>query len=95
MDEQRTLTTTEPPPSLVTVTHVIYALHAFSLITGIITAASVVGAFLTGWPSLIAVSLRVPRSAHFHFSPADRGIQGGMARGGRHNRSGHRYARAP
>jgi uncharacterized membrane protein len=57
MDEQRTLTTTEPPPSLVTVTHVIYALHAFSLITGIITAASVVGAFLTGWPSLIAVIL--------------------------------------
>jgi uncharacterized membrane protein len=57
MDEQRTLTTTEPPPSLITVTHVIYALHAFSLITGIITAASVVGAFLTGWPSLIAVIL--------------------------------------
>ena len=35
----------------------IYALHAFSLLTGIIGAATVVGAFLTGWPSLIAVVL--------------------------------------
>jgi uncharacterized membrane protein len=47
----------EPDKSLVRVTHVIYALHAFSLITGIIGAATVVGAFLTGWPSLIAVIL--------------------------------------
>ena len=38
-------------------THVIYGLHAFSLITGIVGAATVVGAFLTGWPSLIAVIL--------------------------------------
>jgi uncharacterized membrane protein len=43
--------------SLITWTHAIYALHAVSLITGIITAASVVAAFLTGWPSLIAVVL--------------------------------------
>jgi len=47
----------EPSPSLITVTHVIYGLHAFSLITGIIGAATVVGAFLTGWPSIIAVIL--------------------------------------
>ena len=46
-----------PPGSLVTLTHVIYALHAFSLLTGIIGAATVVGAFLTGWPSIIAVIL--------------------------------------
>jgi len=46
-----------PSPSLGTWTHVIYALHAASLITGIIGAATVVGAFLTGWPSLIAVVL--------------------------------------
>jgi uncharacterized membrane protein len=43
--------------SLVGWTHLIYALHAFSLVTGIITTASVVGAFLTGWPSIIAVIL--------------------------------------
>src|SRR5947208_11529522 len=43
--------------SLVTWTHAIYALHAFSLLTGILGAATVVGAFLTGWPSIIAVIL--------------------------------------
>jgi uncharacterized membrane protein len=43
--------------SLVTWTQIIYALHAASLLTGILGAASVVGAFLTGWPSIIAVIL--------------------------------------
>jgi uncharacterized membrane protein len=50
-------TTVEPRPSLITWTHAIYALHAFSLLVGIVTAVTVVGAFLTGWPSLIAVVL--------------------------------------
>jgi|SRR5918996_1363882 uncharacterized membrane protein len=43
--------------SLVRWTQVIYALHAFSLLTGILGTATVVGAFLTGWPSIIAVIL--------------------------------------
>jgi uncharacterized membrane protein len=43
--------------SLFNWTQFIYALHAFSLLTGIIGAATVVGAFLTGWPSIIAVIL--------------------------------------
>ncbi len=47
----------EPNPSLVRLTHVIYGLHAFSLLVGIVSAATVVGAFLLGWPSLIAVIL--------------------------------------
>jgi uncharacterized membrane protein len=38
-------------------THAIYALHALSLLTGILGVATVVGAFLTGWPSIIAVIL--------------------------------------
>ena len=46
-----------PTGSLVSWTTAIYALHAFSLLTGILGAASVVGAFLTGWPSIIAVIL--------------------------------------
>jgi uncharacterized membrane protein len=46
-----------PPSSLVTWTQAIYALHAFSLLIGILGAASVVGAFLTGWPSIVAVIL--------------------------------------
>ena len=43
--------------SLVTWTTVIYALHAFSLVAGIVTTATVVGTFLTGWPSILAVIL--------------------------------------
>lgn len=43
--------------ALIKWTQFIYALHAFSLLTGIIGAATVVGAFLTGWPSIIAVIL--------------------------------------
>jgi uncharacterized membrane protein len=56
--EQRALTgSAEPRVSLLTWTHIVYALHGVSLITGIIGTATVVGAFLTGWPSLIAVIL--------------------------------------
>ena len=36
-------------------TEAIYALHALSLLTGILGAATIVGAFLIGWPSIIAV----------------------------------------
>jgi uncharacterized membrane protein len=43
--------------SLVNWTHLIYALHAFSILTGIIGVATIIGAFLTGWPSIIAVIL--------------------------------------
>jgi len=42
---------------LVTWVKVVYALHAFSLLTAIIGTATLVGAFLTGWPSIIAVIL--------------------------------------
>ena len=49
--------------SLIGWTQVIYGLHAFSLLTGIIGAATVVGAFLTGWPSIIAVILNYAKRA--------------------------------
>jgi uncharacterized membrane protein len=41
--------------SLIGWVNAIYALHAFSIVTGVVGAASVVGAFLIGWPSIIAV----------------------------------------
>ncbi len=44
-----------PRQGLVTLTHVMYGLHAFSALTGLLTPALVVTAFLTGWPSIIAV----------------------------------------
>jgi uncharacterized membrane protein len=46
-----------PDDSALKWTQIIYALHAFSLLMGIVGAATVVGAFLTGWPSIIAVIL--------------------------------------
>ena len=46
-----------PSSGLVGLTHLIYGLHAFSAITGMIGAAFIVTAFLSGWPSIIAVIL--------------------------------------
>ena len=45
----------EPDPSLVTLTHVTYALHALGLAIGAFGASTVIGAFVFGWPSIIAV----------------------------------------
>lgn len=47
----------QPAASLVTLTHVIYALHAFTVVTGILSSAFILTAFLTGWPSILAVIL--------------------------------------
>ena len=44
-----------PTDSLVTITHVVYALHTLGLVIGAFGTASIVGAFLFGWPSIIAV----------------------------------------
>jgi uncharacterized membrane protein len=46
-----------PRQGLITLTHVIYALHAFSALTGLLSPALIVTAFLSGWPSIIAVIL--------------------------------------
>ena len=46
-----------PREGLVTLAHVIYGLHAFSVLTGLLSPAMIVTAFLTGWPSIIAVIL--------------------------------------
>ena len=44
-----------PSDSLVTITHVVYALHTLSLVIGAVGAVSIIGAFVFGWPSIIAV----------------------------------------
>ena len=49
--------TSDPRELPIRLTHIIYGLHAVSLVTGIVGVATVVGAFLTGWPSIIAVIL--------------------------------------
>jgi uncharacterized membrane protein len=45
----------KPSQNLVTLTHVMYGLHAFSALMGMLGTAFIVTAFLTGWPSIIAV----------------------------------------
>ena len=52
---EKTLFTTDPAPELVTITHLVYALHTLSLLIGVTTAATIVGAFVYGVPSIIAV----------------------------------------
>jgi uncharacterized membrane protein len=46
---------TTPRDGLVTLTHFLYLLHAFSALMGVLGTAFVLTAFLTGWPSIIAV----------------------------------------
>lgn len=53
MSEQ-TAVTANPEP-LVNTVHLVYALHTLSLLIGITTAASIIGAFVFGIPSIIAV----------------------------------------
>jgi uncharacterized membrane protein len=55
--------TAQPPESLVRLTHLIYGLHAFSALMGIISTAAIVTAFLTGWPSILAVILNYAKRA--------------------------------
>ena len=45
----------EPAPSLVSTTHAVYALHSLRLLIGVTTAATIIGAFVFGVPSIIAV----------------------------------------
>jgi uncharacterized membrane protein len=52
-----------PREGLVTLVHVLYGLHMFSAVTGLISAALVVTAFLTGWPSIIAVIINYVKRA--------------------------------
>jgi uncharacterized membrane protein len=58
--------TAAPEAGLVTVTHVMYGLHAFSAITGLTSAAFVVTAFLSGWPSIIAVIINYVKRNEVH-----------------------------
>ena len=48
-----------PRHSLVTLTHVLYALHGFSAAMGLLSSAFIVTSFLAGWPSILAVILNL------------------------------------
>ena len=54
----------QPAPadsSLLTYTHVIYALHALSVLIGVTGPATIVGSFVFGLPSIIAVIMNYVR----------------------------------
>ncbi len=44
-----------PSSGLVRLTHIIYLLHGFSVLMGMLGPALIITTFLTGWPSIIAV----------------------------------------
>ena len=65
---------TVPTRGMLTLTHVLYGMHAFSAVMGMLGPMFIVTAFLTGWPSIIAVIVNyVKRSdmrgtyLHSHF----------------------------
>jgi uncharacterized membrane protein len=47
----------EPLASVLTVANVVYALHAFAIVVGVVGSATVVGSFLGSVPSIVAVIL--------------------------------------
>lgn len=51
----------QPDPSLVSYTHAIYALHALSVLIGLTSPATVVGSFVFGLPSILAVIMNYAR----------------------------------
>jgi len=48
-------TSRTPIHSLIKIIYLIYALHMFSALNGLLSPALIVTAFLTGWPSIIAL----------------------------------------
>jgi uncharacterized membrane protein len=51
----------QPSEALVHYTHMIYALHALAVLTGVLTTSTIAGRFLFGLPSIVAVILNYAR----------------------------------
>ena len=47
----------EPLPSVLTVANIVYALHAFAIVVGLVGTATIVGSFVGSVPSIVAVVL--------------------------------------
>jgi uncharacterized membrane protein len=45
----------EPPPGALVAVHVVYGLHTFAILVGVLGAATVIGAFVGSVPSIVAV----------------------------------------
>ena len=55
IDSHPRIVSVGPENGLVRLTHIIYLLHGFSVLMGILGPALIITTFLTGWPSIIAV----------------------------------------
>ena len=55
IDSHPRIVSVAPENGLVRLTHIIYLLHGFSVLMGILGPALIITTFLTGWPSIIAV----------------------------------------
>ena len=47
----------QPSANMVTVTHLIYALHGFAVFTGLVGSAIIIGSFVASLPSIAAIVL--------------------------------------
>jgi uncharacterized membrane protein len=63
MDDPSAATMVAVDPRHVSYTQLMYALHSVSLAIGVLTAASIAGVFVFGWPSIIAVIMNYARRA--------------------------------
>ncbi|MGE0387532.1 MAG: DUF4870 family protein [Gammaproteobacteria bacterium] len=52
-----------PAPGLVRVTHVMYALHAATVLIGLSSTVLIITAFVFGWPSILAVVINYVKRA--------------------------------
>jgi uncharacterized membrane protein len=56
----------QPDAGLIAYAHIIYALHASAVLTGVLTSSSIAGRFLFGLPSVVAVIMNYARRAEAH-----------------------------
>jgi uncharacterized membrane protein len=61
----------EPLPSVLTVAHLVYALHSFAIVVGIVGTATVIGSFVGSLPSIVAVILNYAKRSDAHGTWAD------------------------
>ncbi|HJT50857.1 MAG TPA: hypothetical protein VJ734_02840 [Nitrosospira sp.] len=55
-----------PSKGLIRITHIIYLLHGFSVLMGMLGPAFIITTFLTGWPSIIAVIMNYVKRSDVH-----------------------------
>src|SRR5882757_5388012 len=53
----------QPDAALISYTHIIYALHSLSVLIGLTSAVTIVGSFIFGLPSIIAVIMNYARQS--------------------------------